>query len=407
MSDHNSSAIAPDASASQHAASSPQRVRLIGIVALVVLALVVVLGVFTRISDARQLKTWTDAQSVPTVNLVSPTSSKSGAPLELPGRIEAYARAPIYARISGYLKSWNVDIGTKVKAGQLLAEIETPDLDQQLLQAKADFASAQANEALASTTAKRWQSMLQSDSVSKQEVDEKTGDFTAKQALANAARANVERINAMKNYTRIVAPFDGVVTARNTDVGALINAGSGDNGEALFVVSDVRKLRVYVQVPQSYVPSIPAGAQATLSVPEYPGRTFDAKVEASAQAVNAASGSTLVQLAVDNADGKLMPGSFANVRFSIAADKGALRVPASALVFDDNGTRLATIGPDNRVKFKTISILHDYGKSVEVASGIAANDRVIDSPPDGLTDGDHVQIAPSDNSANSPAKAHA
>ncbi|HEY0198574.1 MAG TPA: efflux RND transporter periplasmic adaptor subunit [Rhodanobacter sp.] len=389
------------------AAPSPRRLRLIGMIAVVVVVAVVVIGVATRISDARQLKTWTDAQSVPTVNIISPESSATGAPLQLPGRIEAYARAPIYARIDGYLKSWSVDIGTRVKAGQLLAEIETPDLDQQLLQAKADYASAQANEALASTTAKRWQSMLQSDSVSKQEVDEKTGDFTAKQALANAARANVERINAMKGYTRIVAPFDGVVTARNTDIGALINAGSGGNGEALFVVSDVHKLRVYVQVPQSYVPSISAGAVATLSVPEYPGRTFSAKIESSAQAVSAASGSTLVQLAVDNTDGKLMPGSFANVRFDLAADKSALRVPASALVFDDNGTRLATIGADDRVSFKTITILHDYGKSVEIASGIAADDRVIDSPPDGLADGDHVQIAPTDAPTNAPAKAHA
>lgn len=388
-------------------APSPRRIRLVGVIAAVVVVAVVVLGVATRITDAKQLKTWTDAQSVPTVNIISPTSTSNGAPLELPGRIEAYARAPIYARIAGYLKSWNVDIGSKVKAGQLLAEIETPDLDQQLLQAKADFASAQANEALASTTAKRWQSMLQSDSVSKQEVDEKTGDFTAKQALANAARANVERINAMKNYTRIVAPFDGVVTARNTDVGALINAGSSGNGEALFVVSDVRKLRVYVQVPQSYVPSIPAGATATLTVPEYPGRTFSAKVESSAQAVNAASGSTLVQLAVDNTDGQLMPGAFANVRFNVAADKSALTVPASALVFDDHGTRLATLGADDRVKFKTISILHDYGKSVEIASGVSTGDRVIDSPPDGLADGDHVQIAASDSTATSTAKAHA
>jgi RND family efflux transporter MFP subunit len=388
-------------------APSPRRLRLAGMIAVLVIIVVVVLGIATRISDAHQLKTWTDAQSVPTVNIISPEGSATGAPLELPGRIEAYARAPIYARIDGYLKSWNVDIGTQVKAGQLLATIETPDLDQQLLQARADFASAQANEALASTTARRWQSMLQSDSVSKQEVDEKTGDFTAKQALANAARANVERINAMKNYTRIVAPFDGVVTARSTDIGALINAGSGGNGEALFVVSDVRKLRVYVQVPQSYVPSIPTGATATLSVPEYPGRTFSAKVESSAQAVSAASGSTLVQLAVDNADGKLMPGSFASVRFDIAADKAALRVPASALVFDDNGTRLATIGADDRVKFKAITILHDYGKNVEIASGIVAGDRVIDSPPDGLADGDHVQIAPTDAPANAPANAHA
>jgi len=384
---------------------SHRGIRLAGLVAMVVVVAIVIIGIATRVVDARRLKTWTDQQTVPTVNVAQPEKSGAGAPLELPGRIEAYTQAPIYARVGGYLKSWKVDIGAPVKAGQLMAEIETPDLDQQLLQAKADLASAQANAALAATTAKRWQAMLSSDSVAKQEVDEKTGDFTAKQALAHAAQANVDRIEATKGYTRIVAPFDGVVTARNTDIGALINPGS-TSGQALFVVSDVRKLRVYVQVPQSYVPSIPAGATATLTVPEYPGRMFTAKVDASAQAVNAGSGSTLIQLSVDNADGKLMPGSFTNVYLDLGADKTAsLRVPASALIFNASGLRLATVNAENRVAFKAVTIQRDYGKSVEIGSGLTAEDRVIDSPPDGLADGDKVQIAASQDSAKPHAKA--
>jgi len=372
---------------------SRRGVRIAGVIALVVIVVVVILGLATRVFEAKHLKTWTDDQNVPTVNVATPEQKGAGASLQLPGRIEAYTQAPMYARTGGYLKSWKVDIGGKVKAGQLLAEIETPDLDQQLLQAKADLASAQANESLAATTAKRWQAMLASDSVAKQEVDEKTGDYTAKRALANAAKANVDRIEATKGYARIVAPFDGVVTARNTDVGALINEGSSGGGQPLFVVSDVSKLRVYVQVPQTFVPSIPAGATAQLTVPEYPGRMFTAKVDASAQAVNASSGSTLLQLSVDNADGKLMPGSFTNVQFKLDANAAGLRVPASALIFDASGLHLATVGSDNRVTFKTVTIQHDYGKTVEIGSGISANDRVIDSPPDGLVDGDQVKIS--------------
>ncbi|SFR92453.1 RND family efflux transporter, MFP subunit [Dyella sp. OK004] len=371
---------------------SPRRLKRAGWVAVIVIVVVVVSGVATRANDARKLKSWTEAQAVPTVSVVAAERSDKGSSLDLPGRLEAYSRAPIYARVSGYLKSWKVDIGTPVKAGQLLAEIETPDLDQQLLQAKADLASAEANSALAATTAKRWQAMLGSDSVSRQEVDEKSGDYTAKQAIAKAAKANLDRIEAMKGFARILAPFDGVVTARETDVGALINAGSG-SGPELFVVSDMRKLRVYVRVPQNYAPSIKPGAIAQLTVPEYPGRTFQAKVEASAGAVNAESGTTLIQLAVDNADGKLMPGGFAGVKLERPADVAALRVPASALIFDDQGLRVATLGADGKVAFKKVTILRDYGKSVEIGTGLAEGDRVIESPPDGLAEGDHVQTA--------------
>jgi RND family efflux transporter MFP subunit len=393
-------------SAPQPPRPSPGRLRLVGLIVLLVFVAVVLIGVFTRLSQARALKHWTDAQSIPTVKVILPHIDAHGAPLELPGRIEAYARAPIYAQVGGYLKSWLVDIGAPVKAGQLMAVIETPDLDQQLLQAKADLASAQANEALAGITAKRWQAMLASDSVSRQAVDEKTGDYRAKQALARAAKANVDRIEAMKGYARIVAPFDGIVTARNTDVGALINSGSS-NGQPLFVVSDVSKLRVYVQVPQKDAPSIAVGSTATLTVPGYPGRSFTAKVDASARAVAANSGTTLVQLSEDNHDGTLMPGSFANVRFELPVDKHALRVPASALIFDAHGLRLALVGADDRVVFKKVTILRDFGKSVEIGSGLAADDQVIDSPPDGLVAGDRVEVAnpPSQDAAKPNAKA--
>jgi RND family efflux transporter MFP subunit len=382
--------MSPDTS--QPTPVSPRRLRRAGWIAATVIVVVVASGVATRANDARKLKTWTDAQAVPTVSVVAAARGEGGSALELPGRLEAYAHAPIYARVSGYLKSWKVDIGTPVKAGQLLAEIETPDLDQQLLQAKADLATAQANAELAQTTAKRWQAMLGSDSVSRQEVDEKTGDAAAKQAIVRAAKANVDRIEATKGFTRIVAPFDGVVTARNTDVGALINAGSG-SGPQLFEVSDMRRLRVYVRVPQNYVPSIRPGAIATLGVPEYPGRSFQAKVEASAGAVTAESGTTLVQLAVDNTDGKLMPGGYASVKLERAADVAALRVPASALIVDSQGVRVATLGADDKVAFKKVTILRDYGKSVELGSGLNEGDRVIESPPDGLVDGDRVRTA--------------
>ena len=377
--------------ANPSASISPRKLRLAGIVAAIVAIAIVVIGVVSRAHGEARLRTWTDEQAIPTVAIVAPSSKTEGGKLALPGRLEAYSRASLYARVSGYLKSWTSDIGTPVKAGQLLAEIETPDLDQQLLQAKADLATAQAGAALAGTTAKRWQSMLGSDSVSKQEVDEKTGDYSAKQAMVNAAKANVDRVQALKGFTRIVAPFDGVVTARQTDVGALINVGGGA-GQELFVVSDTKKLRIYVNVPQSYVPRIPNGTKATISVPEHPNRTFMATVESSSQAVNVASGSTLMQLGVDNANGELLPGGFANVTLDLPGNAGALSIPSSALLFDKSGLHVATVGAGDKVRIKDVAIARDYGKTIELASGLETGDRVIDSPPDGIANGDAVRI---------------
>jgi RND family efflux transporter MFP subunit len=373
-------------------AMSRRKLRIAGIVLLVIAAGIAAFGIATRAADDKTLRERAEAQSVPTVAVIAPGNSGDAGALELPGRLEAYSRASIYARVSGYLKSWKADIGTPVKAGQLLAEIETPDLDQQLLQAKADLASAQANASLAGTTAKRWQSMLGSDSVSRQEADEKTGDAATKEALVNAAQANVDRVQALKGYTRIVAPFDGIVTSRNTDVGALINAGSA-TGPELFSVSDVRKLRVYVSVPQSYASIVKVGAKARLTVPERLGKSYSATVESSSGAVNVASGSMLIQLAVDNAAGELLPGSFANVSLEQPRTAGGLSIPPSALLFDKSGLRVATVGADDKVLLKRVTISRDLGKVIELGSGIGPSDRVIETPPDGIADGDLVRIA--------------
>lgn len=377
------------------AATTRRALRILGTVAAVVAVIVAAGGIATRTSDAARLRERAEAQATPTVAVIAPGRVGTAATVDLPGRLEAYSRAPIYARVSGYLKSWRVDIGAPVRAGQLLAEIETPDLDQQLLQARADLASAQANAALAANTAKRWQALLVSNAVSRQGVDEKLGDAAAKQALLNAAQANLDRYLATKNFTRIVAPFNGTITARSTDVGALINAGNGA-GQELFVVSDTRKLRVYVSVPQNYATAIKRGAMAKISVPERPGKFFSAKFEAVSQAVNSASGSMLVQLVVDNADAGLLPGGFAKVSFELARGAEALSIPPSALIFDKRGLFVATVGADSKVALKQVTIARDMGKIIELAGGIAADDRIIESPPDGIADGDPVRVAAAD-----------
>lgn len=382
-------------------ALSARTLRIAGVLIVVIAAIVVIAGIAMRTSDAARLRERADAQAVPSVNVIAPGNAGTAATLDLPGRIEANSRAPIYARVSGYLKSWKADIGAPVKAGQLLAEIETPDLDQQLLQAKADLATARANAALAEATANRWQSLLSSGTVSRQGAEEKSGDYATKQAMLNAAQANVDRFAAMKSFARIVAPFDGVVTARSTDVGALINAGSGV-GPELFVVSDTKKLRVYVGVPQNYVSIISRGTKARISVPERPGKFYAAMVESSSQAVNAASGSMLIQLAVDNAKGELLPGGFASVSLELLPGTGTLNIPPSALIFDKSGLRVATVGPDSKVILKTVTIARDLGKVIELASGIAADDRVIESPADGIANGDLVRVAVPDAKAAAP-----
>ncbi len=366
--------------------------RLAGFIVAIVAAIIVVHGVWSRASENSRLHDWTDAQALPTVTVISPSSLGNNSGLELPGRLEAFARAPIYARVSGYIKDYKVDIGAPVKSGQLLAEIETPDLDQQLSQGRADLVTAQANEKLAKLTSDRWQTIVKTGAVAKQDADEKLGDYQAKQAMTKAAQANVDRLVAMKGFARITSPFEGVVTARNTDIGALINVGS-TAGQELFVISDTHKLRIYVNVPQNYVPLVPPGTKATMSVPEHPEKKYDATVESSSQAVTAASGTTLMQLGVDNASGELLPGGYATVRLTLPANAGVLSIPASALIFDSKGLSVATVGSDNRVTVKPVMIARDLGKTIEIRSGIAADDKVIESPPDGIATGAEVRIA--------------
>jgi RND family efflux transporter MFP subunit len=379
---------------------APRRgLAITGIVGCVALALIVVNGIWSRSSSEAQLKELASATAIPTVAVVAPDRAANKSSLDLPGRLEAYSRAPIYARVSGFLKAWHVDIGAPVKAGQLLAEIEAPDLDQQLLQARAALASAQAGEALALVTAQRWQTLGGTNTVAKQTVDEKTGDLTVKQALSKAAQANVDRLMVLADFKRVVAPFDGTVTTRNTDLGALINADSSA-GLALFVISDTRKLRLTVSVPQNYVPAVKLNTKVDIMVPEYPGKTYTGVVEASARSVDAASGTTRMQVVVDNTAGELMPGAFANTRIALPQDMVALSIPAGALIFGQKGLRVATVDANNKVVLKPIVISRDLGQVVEIATGISPTDRIIESPPDGLSDGDPVRVV---NTAKSAA----
>ena len=357
----------------------------------VLAAVVVFNGLQARAKDGAQLKALADKQSAVSVTVISPSSNTDSSALSLPGRMEAYAKAPLYSRISGYLKTWKADIGTPVKAGQLLAEIDTPDLDQQILQAKAELASTQANAALSENTAKRWKSLESAQFVSGQAVEEKMGDYNVKLAVVNASQANVNRLQALKNFSRIVAPFDGVVTTRNTDIGQLINVG-GAPGSELFVVSDVKRLRLYVNLPQNQIAFVKKGSLAKFTVPEQPGQVYTATVQSTSQAINSNSGSMLVQLSTENKRGELLPGGYASVSFSIPAQADRLSVPPSALVYTKGTVQVATVNAENRVEMKPVVIARDYGNRLELLSGLQATDRVIENPPDGVTQGDLVQV---------------
>jgi RND family efflux transporter MFP subunit len=371
--------------------SSRSRLPLFAFAAVAAAVAIVVTGLVTRHSQANQLQEQVSERTIATVALVSPSTMASTS-LQLPGRIEAWSRAPIYARVSGYLKHWNSDIGAPVKAGQVLAEIETPDLDQQLLQAQAELATARSEASQAANTARRWESLLKTDSVSRQEVEERTSDSSARRSRVNALQANVDRVLALQRYKRIVAPFDGVVTARNTDVGSLINVGM-TRGSELFVVSDTQKLRVYVSVPQRQVALIRAGGEAQLSVPERPGKNYAAVVQSLSRAVDTDSGAMRVQLSVNNDSGELLPGAFASVRFDTRAGVENLGLPPSALIVGKSGVQIATVDTDGRVQLKPVTITRDHGSVIEFANGIAREDKVIANPPDGLASGDQVKIA--------------
>ncbi|MDO9414050.1 MAG: efflux RND transporter periplasmic adaptor subunit [Pseudolabrys sp.] len=366
--------------------------RIAAVSAVVIGAVVVGLGINTRrVADAR-LSEWTETQALPVVAAIAPDMRRKAATLNLPGRLEADSQAQIFSRVSGYLKDLKVDIGTPVKAGQLLAEIDAPDLDQQIMQAEADVSSAQANLTLAKGILDRGRSLIESGAVSKQALDQRSADADNRQGLVRSLQANLERLRVLEKYKRIVAPFDGLVTARSTDVGALVNVGSS-TGPALFVVSDITKLRGYINVPQNFVPSIKVGTKAQITVPEHRGRTFTATVEASAQAVDPQSGTTRMLLAVDNAKGELMSGAYASVQLDLPSAESAIHVPASALIFNQNGLQVATIDTEGKIALKAVTIARDLGREVEIGSGLTARDRIVASPPDGIASGDQVRIA--------------
>lgn len=370
----------------------PRNLKLIGLIALAVAAVVVVFGVISRVRADQGVRQWTKAQTVPTVTLVTAKADTAATNLTLPAQLQAYESAGIHSRVSGYLKAWKVDIGSPVRQGQLLAEVDTPDLDQQLAQARADLATAKANQVLSQGTEARWKNLLAKDAVSQQEYDEKAGDLAAKTSVVKAQEANVSRLVATEAFKRIVAPFDGVVTTRSTDIGQLISAGN-PNEAPLFTVAQVDKLRVYVQVPQAYVAQIRPGMTAKLSAPEHPGETFTATVVADAQAISPQTGSLLVQLQIDNRAHKLKAGGYVQAALDLPATRQVARIPSSALINDEHGVHVALLGPDGKVVMRPVTVARDLGQTIDIASGVAPGEKVIDSPPDDLVAGDTVQAA--------------
>jgi RND family efflux transporter MFP subunit len=365
--------------------------RRLGFIVLIVAVVAAALGIFSRSRSESSLTQWTKDQAVPSVNVVIPQLGVGGQELVLPGDIEAFYLAPIHARVSGFLKMWYRDIGAHVRAGELLAEIDTPDLDQQLLQAKADAASARASANLAQLTATRWKSSEVAKAVSQQTIDEKVGDAEARNAQANSAAANVQRLSVLESFKRVVAPFDGIVTSRKTDIGALISA-SGENGPELFSVADVHKMRVYVRVPQALSGVLHPGMKATLKLPQFADEAFVAELTTTSNAIDRDSRSVLAEFLADNPDGKLIPGTYAEARLQLPANPTILHLPTSALIFRQDGLRVAAVDNSGKVALHAVTIGRDLGTEVEVLSGIGVGDRVIDNPPDAIAQGDAVKI---------------
>jgi RND family efflux transporter MFP subunit len=359
---------------------------------LAILAAVAGWGIFTRWGDEQALAHKAQDAQVPVVQLVTAAAGPAAEEVVLPGTVQPLIEAPIYARTSGYVKEWYTDIGTPVKKGQVLALLDTPEVDQQLRQAEADYATAQANDALAQSTAKRWAALLATDSVSKQENDEKQADAQAKHALLASAKANLDRLRELEDFKRVVAPFDGVVTARQTDIGALINSGAAQ-GAALFRVTDNSRLRIYVQVPESYAPMIRKGVQVGLGIAALPGKSFTAEVTRTADAMDSASRTLLAEIQYDNQKHDILPGGYAQVHFHLPVAEGKPRLPVSALIFRADGLQVARVDEQSKAHLVSVKMGRDFGKEVEIASGLSAGDRIIASPPDSLSEGDSVHIA--------------
>jgi RND family efflux transporter MFP subunit len=372
------------------AGAARKRTAVVG--TLLVLCVVYALfeGIHSRMQAKAELHQVAMNSAIPSVNVVYPKAGTEAEEIELPGNTQAFTDTPIYARTNGYVKNWDVDIGARVKQGQLLAVIETPELDQQLRQAKADLKNAEANLQIADITATRWQNLLKTDSVSHQEADQAVSDLRSKEALVDANTANVERLEHLQSFERIVAPVDGVITARNTDIGALIQADTTAPRE-IFHLCAIQKLRIYIPVPEVYASSVKTGDKVRVTLDAFPGQTFTGTLVRNANAIDSASRTLNVEVDVDNSSGRLMPGAYAFVHFKVPANNGAVTVPSNALLFRTEGLRVGVVR-NAHVALVPITIGQDYGDAVEVLSGLTERDAVIVNPSDSLANGAQVQV---------------
>ncbi|HEY1313523.1 MAG TPA: efflux RND transporter periplasmic adaptor subunit [Steroidobacteraceae bacterium] len=368
-----------------------RKIRRYSWILLIVAVILAVWGEVSRVLARSDLGKQTAEAALLTVITVTPNRTSLGEELVLPGTVQAFIEAPIYARTSGYLKTWLTDIGTQVSKGQLLGEIETPEVDQQLSQAQADLATARANESLSDSTNARWKGLLATESVSKQDADEKAGDAAAKKAAADSAAANLARLRELESFKRVVAPFSGVITARNTDIGALINAGQSAGSE-LFRIADTQRLRIYVQVPEAYAAATNPGLKAELYFAEQPHRSFEATTVRTSNALDPNLRTLQVELELNNEKREVFPGAYAEVHFKLPASAESLRLPANTVLFRSAGLQVATVDNQQHVKLKGIVQGRDFGNTIEVLSGLASDDKVIVNPPDSLTDGVPVRI---------------
>ncbi len=359
----------------------------------VIFVIVISLGFIGRKKAEAELKQTTATAAIAKVNVVYPKMDAPSDEIVLPGNTQAFTDAPIFARTSGYVKSWHVDIGTRVKKGQLLAEIETPEVDQQLQQARADLQTAQANMRQAEITADRWQALWKTNSVSKQETDQNVSNFHAMKATVDSNSANVRRLEELQGFQKIYAPFDGVITARNTDIGALINSGASAPGQELFHLAAISTLRVFVAVPQVYSQAVRPGAMASLTLDEFPGKTFSGTIARNSNSIDPASRTLLVEVDVDNRNGTLLSGAYVRVHLKLPQSVNSVTIPANTLLFRSEGLRVGVVR-NGRAELVPVTIGRDYGSSVEVVSGLQSTDSIIINPSDSLISGTTVQVNP-------------
>ncbi|HXM59237.1 MAG TPA: efflux RND transporter periplasmic adaptor subunit [Terriglobales bacterium] len=373
-------------------AQSPRNYRLVSVLVLVVVAALLASGIWSRVRARAALRVETAQIAIPAVSVVSPKRTAPTQEIILPGNVQPFITSPIYARTNGYLKKWYLDIGAQVKQGELLAVIETPEVDQQLEQSLSNLNTAKANLELAEITKNRYQGLLKTNAVSQQDVDNAVGTYNANKAIVEASQANVRQLQALQSFEKIYAPFDGVVTARNTDIGDLINSGSSGGVKTdLFHIAQPGTLRVYVNVPEEYSQGVKVGMTADLSLAEFPGRKFQGKLVRTADAINVTTRTLLIEVDVDNPTGTLLTGSYAEVHLAVPTDSSSYLLPVNTLLFRSEGLRVGIVR-DNKVVLAVVTPGHDFGEQIEIVSGVKADDKVIVNPPDSIVAGQEVEI---------------